>query len=126
VSILKLQKSQIFFTSFIYFVYLPIRSLTTAARNSTLQLGVLLNTYGRYLATYGPGTAIKSELFKPEVANRRANSAAPAHRAREARGTALRRAELGCRRLRALARFIIPTVCLWKKEEIDLSTYLDH
>ena len=32
------------------------------------------------------------------VTNRRANSAAPAHRAREARGTALRRADLGCGR----------------------------
>ena len=50
------------------------------------------------LATYGPGTAIKSELFKREVAKRRANSAVRAPRAREARGTALRRAELGCGR----------------------------
>ncbi|MCL2164202.1 MAG: hypothetical protein FWH55_07380, partial [Oscillospiraceae bacterium] len=48
------------------------------------------------------GTAIKSELFKPEVANRRANSAVRAPRAREARGTTLRRAELGCGRQPAL------------------------
>ncbi|MCL2163792.1 MAG: hypothetical protein FWH55_05210 [Oscillospiraceae bacterium] len=50
------------------------------------------------MATYGPGTPIKNELFKPEVANRRANSAVRGHRLREARGTALRRAELGCGR----------------------------
>ena len=41
---------------------------------------------------------MKNKLFEPEVANRRANSAVRAHCAREARGTALRRAELGCGR----------------------------
>jgi len=52
----------------------------------------------RVLLTYGPGALIKSELFKPEVTKHRAISVSPAHRAREARGTALRRAELGCGR----------------------------
>jgi len=45
---------------------------------------------------------MKNKLLKDYVANRRANSSAPAYRAREARETALRRADLGRGRLPAL------------------------